>query len=145
MSSPIEESVTYNITIAERARRHNPVVKNRAPVQSNPNLEDWEEEFQENTLDGTLNVETTQDPSNSSQHSASPSALPLREEARFFDEDTYKFSVSPEPSPKPFHHWIVTEKEEDLDWDEYEAHDEAARKNLRKEHGRYYCAGLEST
>lgn len=64
--------------------------------------------------------------------STSKGAPLFREEAHFFDEDTYEFSVSPEPSPIPFEHWEVSDNETDFNWDKYEDCTEAVMKCLRK-------------
>lgn len=68
----------------------------------------------------------------------------MREEAHFFDEDTYRFSVSLQASPNPFVHWEISEEEKDYNWDEYESCNKAAKRRMRKLIGKLAYVGMSS-
>lgn len=119
-------------------------------MEIDPSLEDWVDELNIDLLKGVPPdaYEGTRTSGHHTHFQASPivpqDAPHIREEAHIFDEDTYEFSVSPEPSPINFEHWEVSNSEVDFDWDKYENFTKAVKKRLRKECGKLFYVGMAS-
>lgn len=86
----------------------------------------------------------TQTVYSSPEDASSPIVPPPRDEIHFFDEDTFEFSITLEPSHIPFEHWDISDSEVDFDWSKYEDCTEATKKRCRKEQGKLFCVGMSS-
>lgn len=127
------------------------IKKDKAPLISNLDLEDWIDDLKTCLYKGTPSFNEGAGPSNPplinlNHHIFLLKAHRLmvhhrRDEIHFFDGNTFKFSVFPEPSPIPFKHWKISENETNFDWEEYEDCTEAVKKRCRKEQGKLFCVG----
>lgn len=150
------DSTVDDTFLSNKMGKKKSISKEQSPLRSNPDLEDW--------IDG-LNMEIIKGAPPNLDHGAGPSSIPyrpssqipsnegessdksppLRNKIHFYDDDTLRFSVTPEPSPIPFEHWEVSSIEIDFKWDKYEDWSEAVKKRCRKDQGKLFCVGLSSS
>lgn len=145
-----EDSPIDIIPLATKTGKKKLIRKKKSHIESNPELEDWVDDLKAdlytpdgfNQEAGSLNPPfQTQTIHSSPEGASSPIAQPTRDEIHFFDEDTFKFSVTPEPSPVSFEHWEVSNDEKDFNWDKYKNCSEATKKRCMREQGKLCCVG----